>query len=87
MRATVGITPLKMGTNDISIWFDNHPDFKQVRVKFTMPPDWVAEDNAFSLGNGEYRLTGNFLHAAGVIQMEVNATTTQGEKITFPLSN
>ncbi|KRF18634.1 copper resistance CopC/CopD family protein [Paenibacillus sp. Soil787] len=84
VKATVGITPLKMGTNEISIWFDKQQDFEQVRVKFIMPPNWIVEDNAFSLGNGEYRLTGDFLHAAGVIQMEVNAFTNQGEKITFP---
>lgn len=84
VKATIGITPLKMGTNEISIRFDNQPDFKQVRVKFTMPPDWIVEDNAFSLGNGEYRLTGDFLHAAGVVQMEVHAVTTQGEDFTFP---
>lgn len=84
VKATVGITPLKMGTNEISIRLDNQPDFKQVRVKLTMPPDWNVEDNAFSLGNGEYRLTGDFLHAAGVVQMEVNAVTVQGEEIKFP---
>lgn len=84
VRATVNITPLKMGSNDITIRFENQPEFNLVHVKFTMPPDSIIEDHAFSLGNGEYRLTGNLLHSAGVVQMEIKATSTNGEIITFP---
>lgn len=49
-----------------------------------MPPDSIIEDRAFSLGNGEYRLTGNLLHAAGVIQMQITAYTSKGKEINFP---
>jgi hypothetical protein len=38
---------------------------ERVKVKFFMPPDWKKENTAFSLGNGAYKVTGNFLHAAG----------------------
>ncbi|MCY9659460.1 copper resistance protein CopC [Paenibacillus chondroitinus] len=84
VRVAVGITPLKIGKNDMVIRFENQPEFKNVRVKLTMPPDSIIENNLFSLGNGEYRLTGNLLHAAGIVQSQIIAETSMGEEIIFP---
>ncbi|MCY9693380.1 copper resistance protein CopC [Paenibacillus alginolyticus] len=83
VRAVVGITPLKIGKNDMVIRFENQPEFKSVRMKLMMPPDSIIENKAFSLGNGEYRLTGNLLHAAGIVQSQIIAETSAGQEIIF----
>jgi copper transport protein len=84
MEVAVSISPFRMGSNDIMIQFRNHPDLEQVKVIFYMPPEWKKENKAFSLGNGNYKVTGNFLHASGTLYMEVEAWRPNGEKVVFP---
>lgn len=83
IKASVSITPLMTGTNDVAIQFD-HQDFKKVNVVVSMPPTERKEDTAFSLGNGQYRLTGNVLHSPSTMYMEVHAEQENGDIITFP---
>jgi copper transport protein len=84
IEASVKIEPFKVGVNDVTIQFENNPKFERVHVKFAMPPQWKVENTAFDLGNGTYRLTGNFLHTGGAMYLEVVATTIDGKEFIFP---
>lgn len=84
IESSVVIEPFKVGVNDVTIQFENNPKFERVHVKFAMPPQWKVENTAFDLGNGSYRLTGNFLHTGGAMYMEVDATTIDGKQFIFP---
>lgn len=84
MQVSVHITPLKIGKNDIIIEFQNESKLKEVRAEFIMEPDYRAENRAFSMGNGVYKLTGNFLHGAGTIQLNVKAVTMEDKELLFP---
>jgi copper transport protein len=84
VEAKVDITPFQLGANDITISFQNEPEFNKVRVKLWAAPSWSVENTAFPLGDGKYRLTGNFLHGAGGMNIEVQATKANGEIMAFP---
>lgn len=84
VSASVTIAPIDVGRNDIFIRFDNAPEFTQVKGKLLMPPDWWKENVAFPLGDGTYKLTGNFLHGAGTMMMEVTAYKPNGSTLVFP---
>ncbi len=84
IKAAVSVSPFKPGANDISIQFDNEAEFDKVRVKFYTTTGWSIENTAFPIGNGLYKLTGSFIHAAGTMNMEVQAVRTTGEKLVFP---
>jgi copper transport protein len=85
IELSVEISPFRVGVNDITLRFKNQPEFERVRVKFSMPPLlWRVENNAFYLGDGTYRLSGGFIHAARTMKMEVEAIKPSGEKVVFP---
>lgn len=85
IEASVEITPFKVGLNDIIIRFPlQQEEFEQVRVTFSMPPQWKVENTAFPVGDGVYQLTGNFLHSAGTMYIDIEATTSTGKKVVFP---
>jgi copper transport protein len=85
IELSVEISPFRVGVNDITLEIKNQPEFERVRVKFSMPPlFWRVENNAFYLGDGIYRLSGGFMHAAGTMKMEVEAIKTNGKKVVFP---
>lgn len=84
IKADVSVSPFKPGANDISIQFANEAEFDKVRVKFYTTNGWSIENTAFPIGNGLYKLTGSFIHAAGTMNMEVQAVRTTGEKLVFP---
>jgi copper transport protein len=84
LELSVDITPFQMGTNDIILRFKNKPDLEKVKVRIFMPPEWKKENIAFSLGGGEYKVTGNFLHASGTMYMEAEAYKSNGEIVVFP---
>jgi copper transport protein len=84
IKATVNVSPMKPGANDISIQFDHESDIEKVRVKFYTTNEWSVENSAFSMDKGLYKLTGTFFHAAGTMNMEVQAIRTNGEKLIFP---
>ncbi|WP_174733230.1 copper resistance CopC/CopD family protein [Mesobacillus harenae] len=79
----VDLTPLYPGLNELSLNFDNE-NIKKVEVTLSMPPNYEVTYNAFNIGNGEFKLTGNLLHAAGTMTMKVKATTEKGELVEFP---
>jgi copper transport protein len=84
VEARVEIAPFQIGANDITISFANDPGYKEVSVRLTAIPDWSVENTAFSLGGGKYRLTGNFIHGAGTILLEVRAMEVGGKVTVFP---
>jgi copper transport protein len=84
IEAAVQFSSFQIGVTDVTVQFSNQPDFEKVRVKFSMPPKWQVEQTAFALGDGTYRLTGNFIHSAGTMYMEVKGVTSDGQEIIFP---
>jgi copper transport protein len=84
IEASLEIAPFKVGINDITIRFKDAPEFKEVRVKFSMPPQWFVEQVAFPIEKHTYRLTGNFVHSAGTMYVEVHALTQGGRTLVFP---
>ncbi len=84
LKISVDISPMGIGPNDILLRFNGKPGLKQVKAILFMPPEWRKENIAFNLGNGTYKLSGNFLHAAGTMYMEVEAWKADGSKVVFP---
>lgn len=84
MEVMVNIQPFQIGKNDVTIHFENEPELAEVRTTFFMFPSWRMKNTAFPIGEGQYRLTGNFLHGAGTIFMEVEAIHANGEISVFP---
>ncbi|MEW9670129.1 copper resistance protein CopC [Ammoniphilus sp. 3BR4] len=84
ITAHVKITPFEIGANDILVQFENQSELKEVYTQLSMAPIWKIERRAFSIGEGQYRLTGNLLHGAGTIFMDVIAVKKDGEKVRFP---
>ncbi|SDJ12830.1 copper resistance CopC/CopD family protein [Alteribacillus bidgolensis] len=84
VEVSVDVEPFRIGKNDITIQFEEESEFEEVRASFFMFPSWNIEHTAFPLGNGAYRLTGNFIHGAGTIQMTVKAVKKNGETVSIP---
>jgi copper transport protein len=84
ITVSASIDPIDVGRNDINIQFKDAPAFTEVKVKLRMPPDWWKENVAFSLGDGAYKVTGNFLHGAGTMIMEITASQSDGSTLVFP---
>ncbi|TDF88138.1 hypothetical protein [Paenibacillus piri] len=59
-------------------------NIEKVRTKFYSNLGGSLENNAFKVGNGVYKLTGNFFHGAGVMNMEIQLIKNNGESILFP---
>lgn len=81
---SVSVTPLEMGLNTISLDFKEASTIRNVKVELSMPPDWRIENNAFKVDEGTYKLTGNLLHAAGTINMDVKVYIKNGDMIEIP---
>ncbi len=79
----VDFSPLNPGLNVLTMNFGDE-EIKEVEVTLSMPPNYQVNYNAFKLKDGVFKLTGNLLHAAGTMDMKVDATKTNGEKIEFP---
>jgi copper transport protein len=84
VKVSIKINPHQVGANDITIYFENAPDFEKVNVVFSMPPNLRSEYTAFSLGEGVYFLTGNHLHGAGTVYLLLKAMDTGGKTLEFP---
>ncbi|MCR8635211.1 copper resistance protein CopC [Paenibacillus radicis (ex Xue et al. 2023)] len=86
ITATVNVTPLKSGANDIVIQFDNETELQSVKATLSMPPNERKENYAFFMGKGQYKLTGNLLHSAGTTYLDIEAVKVNGERIIIPFS-
>ncbi|WP_088105420.1 copper resistance CopC/CopD family protein [Halalkalibacter urbisdiaboli] len=84
MEVSVDIEPFQIGKNDVNIHVKNAPYLKEVRTTFFMFPSWRMKNTAFPVGDGQYQLTGNFLHGAGTIFMEVEVVHESGNISVFP---
>jgi copper transport protein len=84
LTVRVDATPLKPGGNDITIHLSDEKDIEKVKARFYTNVGGSKENNAFQLGNGSYKLTGNYFHGAGLMNMEVQVIKKNGEKIIYP---
>lgn len=76
--------PLKAGANDITIQLNDETNITKVQAKFYTNLGGLVENTAFYLGNGVYKLTGNYFHGAGAMNMEVTVTKKDGSTVVFP---
>jgi copper transport protein len=84
MTASMNIDPFLVGYNDIDITITGRTDIQEVNVRFQMPPEYDVVFRAFNLGNGQYRIVGNQLHAPESTSVKVEARTEDGKVIVFP---
>ncbi|UYG98096.1 copper resistance protein CopC [Cytobacillus firmus] len=75
----VDISPLKPGLNVLTIGLKEKRDIKDIKVKITMPPDYNVEYNAFKIDKDTFKITGNIIHAAGTLFMEIEAIKENGD--------
>jgi copper transport protein len=80
----VEISPLKSGLNVLTVDLKEKSDIENIKVKITMPPNYSAEYNAFKIDQNTFKITGNLIHAAGTLFMEIEATKGNGEITTYP---
>jgi copper transport protein len=84
LTARFEASPLKPWSNDITIHLREDKDIKKVRAKFYTNIGGAKEMSAFQLVNGAYKFTGNFFHAAGLMNMEVQVIKKNGRVIIYP---
>jgi len=78
----VDIAPLYPGLNVITLNF-NRDDIEKTEVTMAMPPNYRIAYDAFKVDDKTFKITGNVLHAAGTMSMDVKATTSNGEITEF----
>ena len=83
IELNVSFSPLKLGLNVLTMKFEGET-VEDVEVSLSMPPNYKVNYRAFNVGEGEFKLAGNLLHAAGTMDMMVRATMANGENIEFP---
>jgi copper transport protein len=79
----VEMSPLKPGLNVLTIDLKEKSDIENIRVKVTMPPDYSVEYNAFKTDENTFKITGNIIHAAGTLFMEIEAIKENGDSNTY----
>lgn len=84
LTASVSAYPLKVGANDIAIQLSDDAEIDKVRAKFYTNFGGSVENTAFKVGNGLYKLTGNYFHGAGTMNMEVHVTKKNGATVVYP---
>jgi copper transport protein len=84
ITASISAYPLKVGANDISIHLSEEKDIEKVKAKFSSSLGGFQENTAFKLGNGMYKLTGNYFHGAGTMNMEVQVIKKNGDIVVYP---
>ncbi len=84
VKINVDITPLYPGLNVVTMNFEEK--IRTVEVTLSMPPNYKVTYNAFKVDNGVYKITGNLLHTAGTMKMDVKAKTEAGEEIDYPFT-
>jgi copper transport protein len=82
VKLDVNISPLYPGLNVLTMNFNNK-DIEKVEVTLSMPPNYNVKYNAFKVDKGVFKLTGNLLHAAGTMNMNVKAKKFNGESVEF----
>ncbi|MEA3321478.1 MAG: copper resistance protein CopC [Bacillota bacterium] len=78
----VNISPLYPGLNVLTMEFGT-PEIERVEVTITMPPSYNVTYNAFEIEDNVFKITGNLLHAAGTMTMQVKAIKVNGEESVF----
>lgn len=82
IEMNISFSPLKLGLNVLTMRFKGET-VEDVEVSLSMPPNYKVNYSAFKVGEGEFRLTGNLLHAAGTMDMNVRAIKSNGEEVEF----
>ncbi|MGM0867524.1 MAG: hypothetical protein ACQEWF_22985 [Bacillota bacterium] len=58
-------------------------EVENVEVTLSMPPNYNVTFKAFKIDDRVFKITGNLLHAAGTMDMNVKAINEEGEEIEF----
>ena len=82
IELNVNFSPLTLGLNVLTMSFEGDT-VEDVEVTLSMPPNYQVNYRAFKVGEGEFKLTGNLLHAAGTMDMKVKAKKSTGEEVEF----
>ncbi|PMC34919.1 hypothetical protein CJ195_20620 [Bacillus sp. UMB0899] len=83
IELNVNFTPLHPGLNVLSMNFSGE-EVENVEVTLSMLPNYNVTYKAFKIEDGVFKITGNLLHAAGTMGMNVKAINANGEEIEFP---
>jgi copper transport protein len=83
IELNVDFTPLYPGLNVLSMNFSGE-EVENVEVILSMPPNYNVTYKAFEIDDGVFKITGNLLHAAGTMGMNVKAIKANEEQIEFP---
>ncbi|MFC4324240.1 copper resistance protein CopC [Litchfieldia salsa] len=78
----VNFSPLYPGLNVLTMEFGTK-DIEKVEVTLSMPPNYNVTYNAFKVKDNVFKITGNLLHAAGTMAMQVKVIETNGEAEVF----
>jgi len=81
VKLDIDFTPLYPGLNVLTMDFEEK--VKNVEVTLSMPPNYKVNYNAFKVDDRTFKITGNLLHAAGTMEMEVKAKKEDGEEIEY----
>lgn len=81
----VEFSPLYPGLNVLTMEFGTK-DIAKVEVTLSMPPNYNVTYNAFKVDDNVFKITGNLLHAAGTMKMQVKGAKTNGEESVFDYS-
>jgi|GEM_PF-1266203 len=84
MIVNVDVAPIKPGANDITFRLSGDSDVAKVIVTVESDHHGTARNNAFSLGGGIYKLTGNVFYAAGEYRVSAEVVKKNGETVAFP---
>lgn len=84
LTVSISAYPLKVGANDIAIKLSEDDDVDKIRAKFYTSLGGSVENTAFKVDDGLYKLTGNFFHGAGTMNVEVQVIMKDGEEVKFP---
>ena len=77
----VDISPLKSGVNEFTIKFEQ--EIESVNVTLSMPPSYIVNYDAFKVNKNTFKLTGNLLHAAGTVNMQIRSKTPTGDLLDY----
>ncbi|USK31336.1 copper resistance protein CopC (plasmid) [Bacillus sp. CMF21] len=83
IELNVDFTPLYPGLNVLTMDFGGE-EVENVEVTLSMPPNYNITYKAFKIDDGVFKITGNLLHAAGTMSMNVKIIKENGEQIEFP---
>ncbi|WP_170007200.1 copper resistance CopC/CopD family protein [Bacillus fonticola] len=80
-KLDVTFSPQFIGVNELTLSFKD--EIESVNVVLSMPPSYEVAYDAFKVNKNTFKLTGNLLHAAGTVIMQVEAKTSSGNLLNY----